>query len=236
MLRKSLGFSRHLGMLAKPAQIMGIVNVTPDSFSDGSLFFNPSDAIEHGKKLIAEGAHLLDIGGVSTAPNRPQVLVVDELKRVLPVIEGLRLSGITNLSVDTRRACVAKAALDRGATWINDQSAGLFDPDMPAVMAKAKGVVIMHDGKGGNSGVEAGEGVIYDDVIKTILLFFESRISALSQQGVDPKRIVVDPGIGFGKGLKDSLTIINNMHRFKGMGARCLIGLSRKSFLGESAA
>jgi dihydropteroate synthase len=215
------------------AVIMGIVNVTPDSFSDGHEFFEPGRAIDHGKNLLADGADIIDVGGVSTAPFRKPISVDEELRRVLPVILGLKKLGNVIISIDTSCALVANAALEMGASLINDQSAGLFDADMPSVMTKAHAVVIMHDGKAVTSGVESGETIIYDNVLKEIYSFFDKRILELAKANVFPKKIIVDPGIGFGKGLKDSLTIINNMHYFQDLGAASLIGLSRKSFLGQ---
>lgn len=213
--------------------IMGIVNVTPDSFSDGGKFYDAKAAVLHGLRLIDEGADILDVGGVSTAPGAPPVSEEEELKRVMPVIEGLHRMGITNVSIDTTRARVAKMALDSGASWINDQSAGLADEQMALVMAEADAVVLMHNLTGTRAGVEAGERVIYHDVLAHLSEFFSARIDDLGRQGVDRQKMVVDPGVGFGKGLKDSLRIINNMHRLVGLGAMSLIGLSRKSFLGK---
>jgi dihydropteroate synthase len=215
--------------------VMGVINVTPDSFSDGGHFLDLIKASEHGLTLIADGADIIDIGGLATSSYlsaRP-VDEEEELRRVIPVIEKLASSGITNISIDTMRARVAEYALSAGAAWINDQSAGLFDEKMPSAMAKAQGVVIMHDGGGKTSGVHAGEQIIYEDVINQIYSFFSERIKVLEKASVDPGRIIVDPGIGFGKGLSDSLTIINNVHSFKGLASMTLLGLSRKSFIGK---
>lgn len=211
--------------------IMGVLNVTPNSFSDGGDFFNESEAVEHGLRLHEEGADIIDVGGVSTAPHAEPVSLEEELLRVIPVIEGLRRLGISNISIDTKRARVAKLALLAGASWINDQSAGLFDQDMPQIMNKADAVVIMHDGGGLSSGVDAGEAVGYKDLLSEITNFFSWRIRELTHAGVCADKIILDPGIGFGKGEKDSLRIINNMHRFSG--AMNLIGISRKSVIGK---
>lgn len=211
--------------------IMGVLNVTPDSFSDGGDFLHHETAIEHGRKLYEEGADIIDIGGVSTAPHAPAVSLQEELDRVIPVIENLKLLGISNISIDTKRAPVAELALSAGASWVNDQSAGLFDENMPHAMKKADAVVIMHDGGGLSSGVDAGEAVGYQDLLSEIADFFAGRIKELACAGVSPDKIILDPGIGFGKGEKDSLSIINNMHRFSG--AMNLIGVSRKSVIGK---
>lgn len=213
--------------------VMGVINVTPDSFSDGGLYVLPKNAVQEGMSKIAQGADVLDVGAVSTAPNRVVVGEQEELDRLIPVIEGLVKEGVTNISVDTMRAQVAKEALKRGASWINDQSAGLFDENMPLVMAEAHGVVIMHNGGGKTSGVDAGEGVFYQDIIQDIHRFFADRIEALKKSGVNPKRIIVDPGIGFGKGLRDSLAIVNGMKYFTDLGYMSLIGVSRKSMIGK---
>ncbi len=213
--------------------VMGVVNVTPDSFSDGGIFYAQDQAIEQALKLLNEGADIIDIGGVATSPHIDVTTVVpvaEEKRRVLPVIEELVKRGIRNISIDTSRAEVALEALALGAAWINDQSAGLRDARMPSVMCKAEGVVLMHN-EGGPSGVDAGERVVYHNIIDHLLAFFRVRIAALTAAGVKPERIIVDPGVGFGKGLTDSLAIINSMHRFDEVCANHLIGVSRKSFL-----
>jgi dihydropteroate synthase len=213
--------------------IMGILNVTPDSFSDGGNFNDSAYAIAHGQRLIEEGADIIDVGGVSTAPNAQPVNLQEELRRVIPVIRGLVKRGITNISIDTTSAFVARQALDCGASWINDQSAGVRDKKMAEVMIHAEAIVLMHDGNGETSGVDAGEGVHYESVMSSLKTFFLSRINELQERKVDPQKIVVDPGVGFGKGLKDSLTLINNMHCLSDVGAMSLIGVSRKSFIGK---
>lgn len=209
--------------------IMGIVNVTPDSFSDG--YFTTDDAVNHALKLLDEGADILDIGGVSTAPHvKDYVDEQEELQRVLPVIKALVKRGVGAISVDTSRAIVAERSLDLGASWINDQHAALKDSRMSEVMKKADAVVLMHNV--GMSGVQAGETIIYDDVVKSLVAFFTERLTTLLAVGLKKTQIIIDPGIGFGKGLKDSVALINNLHDFKELGAMTLIGVSRKSFLG----
>lgn len=211
--------------------IMGVVNVTPDSFSDGGQFLNSQKAVEHGLRLLEEGADILDIGGVATSPGSTEVTESIELARVLPVVEGLVKNGVSAISVDTFRANVAERALDLGAAWINDQHAALKDARMAEVLTKAQAVILMHNV--GSSGVHAGERIIYDDVVKEIAAFFSNRINTLLDQGLKKENIIIDPGIGFGKGLKDSLNLINNMHIFNNLAAMTLIGVSRKSFLGS---
>jgi dihydropteroate synthase len=211
--------------------VMGIVNVTPDSFSDGGLFFSPEKALAQALKLIEEGADIIDIGGVSTAPGRKIVSLELEYERVIPVVKALAQKTKISISVDTFRAPVAHDALLSGASWINDQSAGLFDSEMPKVMKKAEAVVIMHH-KTGDSGVDAGEAVHYQDPVKEVLDFFSERKAALIAEGLKEERIIVDPGFGFGKGLNDSLLLLKHFASFSHK-SFCLAGLSRKSFLGK---
>jgi dihydropteroate synthase len=220
-------------LTGKVTYICGIVNVTPDSFSDGGKYLDTKAAILHGLTLMKEGAHIVDIGGYSTAPNHVYVSVEEELSRVIPVIKGLKAHGIDAISVDTMRARVASLAIKSGASWINDQSAAQMDKDMPSVMKDADGIIIMHNGGGQTSGVMAGEEVNYSCILKAVKEFFLNRVKNLSLLGVKKDKIIIDPGIGFGKGLKDSLFIINNMHELSELGAMLLIGLSRKSFLGK---
>lgn len=218
---------------SRKTYIMGIINVTPDSFSDGGEYFHPTRAIEHGVRLLSQGADILDVGGVSTRPGHDAISEQEELARVLPVIRGLKGHGLDCISVDTMRAVVAEKALENGASWINDQSAGLFDEKMPVIMRRADGVVLMHNQGFDETGVIAGERVVYQDVIHELRAFFENRMAFLRGFGVSKERIVLDPGIGFSKGVKDSLTIINNMDAFSDLACMSLIGVSRKSFLGH---
>lgn len=211
--------------------VMGIINLSPDSFSDGGKLIDTKSAVDYGQQLLDEGADILDVGGVSTAPHRPQVEQDEETRRVIPVIMGLKNRGITNISIDTMRADVAARALHEGASWINDQSAGLIDENMPSIMRRADAVVLMHNGGGITSGVGAGEAVFYDDVVLSISSFFSKRIDALTRDGVDISKIIVDPGIGFGKGQGDTKKLIKNMHKFARLNVMTLVGISRKSFL-----
>lgn len=213
--------------------VMGVINVTPDSFSDGGLAFSKDHAVAYGQRLLEEGADIIDVGGVASSPKLAHDYSVseeEEYRRVIPVIKELAARNIRNISVDTWRASIAEAALDAGASWINDQWAGLRDPLMPKAMAKADAIVLMHN-SGGPSGVDAGERIIYHDIIDHLIAFFSDRIDELESCGVDANNIIIDPGVGFGKGLKDSLAIINELHRLDVIDAVRLIGLSRKSFL-----
>lgn len=222
----------------KPAKtlIMGVLNVTPDSFSDGGLYFNVDKAIARGLSLIGEGADIIDVGPESTSyytdTTKKPVNTDEQIKRAIPVIAGLAQRGVTTISVDTSNADVARAALEHGATWINDEQAGAGDPMMPAVMTKAERVVLMH-GFGRGFGVEDSEKTRYSQVINELANFFEVHCAALIEKGLSRDRIIIDPGFGFGKGLEDSLIILGNLARLKALGFPVLVGLSRKSFIGK---
>lgn len=217
-------------MKIKKALIMGVVNITPDSFSDGGDYFSKENAFKHSVKLIEHGADILDIGGFTTfLPIK--VSLQDEINRVVPLVRELVKEGITQISVDTKSAQVAQMVLDLGAKWINDQSAA-NDPNMPHQMIRAEKVVIMHS-MDCRSGVHEGEKISYQNVVEEVKAFFQERISLLEAFGVKKENIILDPGIGFGKGLDDSLTLIKNIAEFNKLGCDTLLGLSRKSFLGK---
>ena len=213
--------------------IMGILNVTKESFSDGGCYINTHDAVEHGLRMMHDGADIIDVGGVSTAPHVPMISEQEELDRIMPVVERLVQAGISALSIDTMRASVAEQALALGASWINDQSAGWFDEKMPAIMAKADAVVLMHNGGGASSGVVAGEAVHYHDVVSEVSEFFQMRIKQLGHVGILANTIIIDPGIGFGKGLHDTCKLITGLTPLLEMDAMILMGVSRKSAVGK---
>lgn len=211
-------------------QIWGIVNVTPDSFSDGGRFLDPQAAIDHGAALASDGADVLDIGGESTRPGAAPVDTAEEIDRVVPVIEGLAAAapGVT-LSIDTRHAAVADAALAAGATIVNDVS-GAADPRMLAVVVRhGAGLVLMH--MRGTPETMQSEPT-YDDVTAEVAAYLEARAGAAIEAGADGARLWIDPGIGFGKTLDHNLTLMRDLERFIGMGRPVLLGASRKSFLG----
>jgi dihydropteroate synthase len=208
--------------------LMGIVNVTPDSFSDGGQFLDPAKAIAHGLKLVEEGAHILDIGGESTRPGAAPVSVDEELRRVIPVIEGLRTSGVL-LSIDTRHAAVMDAALKAGAGMVNDVSALTFDPDSMHVVAKDGCYVCLMHMKGEPKTMQ--EAPRYEDVFAEVYVYLENRIAACKANGIQMDRIIADPGIGFGKNLSHNLTLLNRLADFESLGVPVMLAASRKRFI-----
>ncbi|MGH1375924.1 MAG: dihydropteroate synthase [Alphaproteobacteria bacterium] len=208
--------------------IMGIVNVTPDSFSDGGLYMGAQNAIDHGVCLIEQGAHILDIGGESTRPNAETVTVEEEIARVIPVIEGLS-SKVKYISIDTRNAKTVKAAIKVGANIINDVSGLTHDVDMSDIVAQSGlPVCIMHMQGTPQTMQNAPR---YDNVIDEIMAFFEERLEFCQKHGIDIHNVIFDPGIGFGKTLDHNLSILKNIHKFKSFGCPVLLGASRKSFI-----
>ncbi len=212
-------------------QIMGILNVTPDSFSDGGACTSEPGLEARIEQLLAEGVDIIDVGGESTRPFAEPVSAAAELARVLPALRAIRERSALPVSIDTTKAVVAREALAAGATMINDISALRTDPEMVEVVRNFEGpVIIMHmQGCPGDMQVRPG----YDDVVAEINAFFIERINWMEQQGIRRDRIVVDPGIGFGKTLEHNLTILRNIPAFQQHGCPVLIGHSRKSFLGQ---
>jgi dihydropteroate synthase len=217
--------------LSRRGEIMGIVNVTPDSFSDGGRFATVDAAVDQAKRLIAEGAALIDIGGESTRPGAAEVDEAEELRRVLPVIERLAAEcPDTILSIDTCKAGVAAAAVAAGARVINDVR-GFRDPAMIEVAARTgAGLVVMHMQGTPRTMQEAP---VYEDLHAGITGFFLDRFEALAAAGVDPEAVVFDPGIGFGKTLDHNLAILRELPRYAVAGRPLLLGVSRKSFIGK---
>ncbi len=219
-----------LSLAARPL-VMGIVNVTPDSFSDAGQFATADRAIAHGLELVAQGADLLDVGGESTRPGAEPVAVDEELQRVVPVIEGLARQVPVPLSVDTSKAAVAQACLQRGAAIINDVTALAGDPAMiPVVRSFRAGVILMHM-QGTPRTMQ--DQPLYADVVPDLLHFFEERIRAVTDVGLEPNRLVIDPGIGFGKTLEHNLAILAHLAEFQKLGRPLCLGVSRKGFLGR---
>jgi dihydropteroate synthase len=216
---------------SKPV-IMGIVNVTPDSFSDGGRFFKTDDAIGLGLLLAKEGADILDIGGESTRPGSDPVTIDEERARVIPVIDGLKEAGIEiPISIDTRRLEVAEEAVKAGAEIVNDVSALRDSPDLAKFCAKKNlGLVLMHMLGMPKTMQEAPH---YHDVIREVGSFLRQRLRFAMEAGIEEERIVLDPGIGFGKLLEHNLRILRDCHEFLSLGRPILIGPSRKRFIGE---
>ncbi len=209
---------------------MGILNVTPDSFSDGGKFTDPAISIQHAHQLIADSADLIDVGGESTRPGALPVSLADELRRVEPVLEQLVAQTKTPISIDTYKPEVARRAVAIGASVINDVT-GFRDPHMVEVAQSCNaGLVVMHMRGTPTDMMSFAE---YDDVVSELLSFFEQRISQLVNAGIDPRRIVLDPGIGFAKRRHHSLTILRTINRLTTFGRPILLGASRKSVIGE---
>jgi len=211
--------------------IMGVINVTPDSFSDGGLYFDKEKAIERGMALEAEGADIIDVGGESTKPGSDPIPEEEELRRVIPVITTLRKRVNSLISVDTMKSDVAQAALEVGADIINDISSFRFDSRMPSLAAQKEAPVILMHMKGVPKTMQ--DNPFYEDVLLEVKTFFREKIDQAQKSGIKKEKIIIDPGIGFGKRLKDNLTLINRLQIFEDLGCPILVGVSRKSFIGK---
>jgi dihydropteroate synthase len=212
--------------------IMGIVNVTPDSFSDGGLFLDAGAAVEHGRRLTSEGAAILDIGGESTRPGAEPVPEDEEVARVLPVVEQLA-GGEARISIDTTKSAVARAALGAGATIVNDVSALRFDPELPGVVAEHGADCCLMHMLGEPRTMQ--EDPRYDDVVSEVKSFLEERLAFAVERGIDEERVWLDPGIGFGKTVEHNLELLRRLDEIVAIGRPVVIGTSRKSFLGRLA-
>jgi len=210
--------------------VMGVLNVTPDSFSDGGEFFDTDKAIKHGLKMAADGAAMIDIGGESTRPGSAPVLVDEQVKRVIPVIEALSKKVNVPISIDTYNYEVAKAALDAGAAMVNDITA-LSDGRLGRLAAQQKVPVVLMHMQGTPATMQAEPK--YDDVVREVLEFLLERAKGAEQFGIDKEKIFIDPGIGFGKTVEHNLLILRNIRKFVETGYRVLVGTSRKSFIGK---
>ncbi|MDI6891081.1 MAG: dihydropteroate synthase [Thermodesulfovibrionales bacterium] len=215
----------------KKTYIMGILNVTPDSFSDGGLYLDKSSAIERAYRMVDEGADIIDIGGESTRPGSKSVTVEEELRRTIPVIEALAKEINVPISIDTYKSEVAKIALDAGASMVNDISGLRFDPEMPEVVSEYKvPVVIMHI-KGRPKDMQ--QNPVYEALIPEIMDYLRIGIKIAARSGVSEDKIIIDPGIGFGKTPDHNLEIINNLGEFSLLEKPIMIGPSRKAFIGK---
>ena len=210
-------------------KLMGVVNVTPDSFSDGGQYLDPAAAIRHGEELLRDGALILDVGGESTRPGAVEVDEAEELRRVEPVVQAL--AGDATVSIDTSKLAVAEAALDAGALIVNDVTAFRHDPEMAGLCAeRGVGVVLMH--MPGNPRTMQDD-PRYDDVVDDVKAFLAERMEFAVGQGVVEERIWVDPGIGFGKTLEHNLELLRRLGELRELGRPLVVGTSRKSFIGK---
>ncbi len=229
--RQALLFLEEMGLNTQSVISMGILNVTPDSFSDGGKYFEKEKALKHTIEMIDEGADIIDVGGVSTRPGAEDVSNSEESERVLPVIEMiLKEKPETILSIDTTKSSVAEEALKLGVKIVNDISGGTFDKKMFGTVSKFKAVMVLMHTKGKPK--EMQKNPYYADVVNEIFEFLETRIQEAKRAGI--RKIIVDPGIGFGKRLSDNYEIISRAREFKALGHPLLIGLSRKSMLGNA--
>ena len=218
------------GRLEGSPVVMGVINVTPDSFSDGGLFFEPEDAIEQGRSLVADGAGILDIGGESTRPGAEPVGAAEELERVEPVIAELAGEGVP-ISIDTSKEDVASGALAAGATIVNDITALRADPGIAAICADASAVLVLMHMQGEPRTMQHDPR--YDDVGDEVRAFLEERMAFAIGEGVAEERIWLDPGIGFGKTLDHNLELLRRLPELAAIGRPLVVGTSRKSFIGK---
>ena len=209
---------------------MGILNVTPDSFSDGGLFLDPDAAVAHGRELAADGAEIVDVGGESTRPGAAEVSAAEEVERTAPVVAGLTAAGIP-VSIDTSKAAVAEAALDAGARMVNDVTALNGDPALAALCADRDCEVALMHMQGTPRTMQ--ENPTYGDVVEDVRAFLAERIEVATAAGIDEERIWIDPGIGFGKALEHNLELLRRLGELRDLGRPILIGTSRKSFIGK---
>jgi dihydropteroate synthase len=219
-------------MPERPYALMGVLNVTPDSFSDGGAFEDPLAAVGHARRLAAEGADILDVGGESTRPGADPVPAEEERRRVVPVIEGLAALDLpVQISIDTMKLAVAEAAVDAGASYVNDVTAFRHDPDLAGFVAdRGLDCCLMHMlGEPRTMQVEPR----YDDVVADVKAFLEERLAAAVAAGIPEERVQLDPGIGFGKTLEHNLELLRRLDEIAALGRPVVIGTSRKSFIGR---
>ncbi len=216
---------------SRSPHLMGVVNVTPDSFSDGGLYLDPERAIEHGRELAADGADVLDIGGESTRPGAAAVGAEQEVARVVPVLEGL--AGTRPLSIDTSKLAVAEAALDAGATMVNDVTALRAAPEIASLVAERGAELVLMHMQGSPRTMQ--ENPTYDDVVDDVKAFLAERLGFACGQGVAEEKVWLDPGIGFGKTVEHNLELLRRLGELTELGRPLVVGTSRKSFIGRIA-
>ncbi|WP_427162283.1 dihydropteroate synthase [Aliinostoc sp. HNIBRCY26] len=211
--------------------LMGVLNITPDSFSDGGEFNNIAAALSQAQAMVSAGADIIDVGGQSTRPGAEQISLEDELNRVLPVIEALRPEISVPISVDTTRADIAKASVEAGADIINDISGGTFDEQMlPTAASLGVPIILMHI-QGTPQTMQ--QMTNYQDVVKEIASFLAKQIAIATDLGIDPTKIIIDPGIGFAKNYEQNLEILRRLEELRSLNCPILVGVSRKSFIGR---
>jgi dihydropteroate synthase len=230
-IHHSIRCRRRTLILGKRTLLMGILNVTPDSFSDGGFFFEKEKAIAHGLKMVEEGVDIIDIGGESTRPGSKPLQLDEELRRVIPVIESVAQKADVPISIDTYKSDVAQKAIEAGAEIINDISGLHFDPKLAKVAAKEETPLILMHIRGTPETMQ--KDVHYDSLFSEILQYLKDAIQMAESSGVDPCKVIVDPGIGFGKTVLDNLLIIKNLDEFRILGKPILLGTSRKNFIGK---
>lgn len=213
-------------------KLMGVLNITPDSFSDGGVNFDVDLAVASARRMISAGAYVLDVGGESTRPGADSVPLNEELRRVIPVIESIRTNFPDVLiSIDTYKSDVARTALESGANWVNDISGGTFSADMFSVAAELGATIVISHIKGTPKDMQKNPQ--YDDVVSEILNWLDIRTRIAEDCGIPKENIIIDPGIGFGKRFEDNITILQNLDALKSLGYSVLVGTSRKSFIGH---
>jgi len=217
--------------LSDNALLMGVLNVTPDSFSDGGQFFTTEQAVEHGLRMAADGAQIIDVGGESTRPGAAPVSIDEELGRVLPVIKRLRDKISAFISIDTTKAPVALAALEAGASIVNDISGGRADPEIMRIAAKMKAAFVVMHMQGTPQTMQMNPR--YDDVVADVVDFFRQQYACALESSIDSMAIAFDPGIGFGKTVEHNLELLANLGRLRIHDHPLVVGVSRKSFLGK---
>lgn len=229
MTKHHLKWQGHQLELGAQTRIMGVLNITPDSFSDGGWFFNGDTALEHAERMVAAGADIIDVGGESSRPFSSPVSISEECRRVLPVIEKLAERLSVPISVDTTKAEVARQAIFAGASIINDISALRADPQIAEIAAQNGSLLILMHMKGVPADMQVAPS--YDDLLGEILDFLKKAVARAEASGIDRARLLIDPGIGFGKTLAHNLCLINQLHEFQQLGLPLLVGTSRKAFI-----
>jgi dihydropteroate synthase len=219
------------GLSMRCPQVMGILNVTPDSFSDGGKFTQSDQAVDHAMQMVGHGAAIIDIGGESTRPGADEVPITEEIARTAPVIAAIRGQSAVPISIDTRKSAVAEAAIGAGASLINDVAAFTYDPALAGVGAEAGLPVCLMHAQGSPETMQAAP--CYDDVLLDVYDFLAERVSAATVQGIAADQIIIDPGIGFGKTIDHNLALLRGLSLFHGLGCPILLGASRKRFIGS---